>query len=90
MLVFSLLSVPLSDEHVSVLLDVRGDVSRDVRGTVLDLLEQSTPPLPAGYRPIFSDILVPTPSMPFCLPTAICAFAPFKFINHTHTQACGL
>ncbi|CDQ82796.1 unnamed protein product [Oncorhynchus mykiss] len=63
----------ISDEHVSVLLDVRGDVSRDVRGTVLDLLEQSTPPLPAGYRPIFSDILVPTPSMPFCLPTAKCA-----------------
>ncbi|XP_010882374.2 exocyst complex component 3-like protein isoform X2 [Esox lucius] len=63
----------ISEEHVSVLLDVRGDVSRDVRGTVLDLLEQSAPPLPAGYRPIFSDILVPTPSMPFCLPTAKCA-----------------
>ncbi|KAL0968258.1 hypothetical protein UPYG_G00264400 [Umbra pygmaea] len=63
----------ISEEHVSVLLDVRGDVSRDVRGTVLDLLEQTAPPLPAGYRPIFSDILVPTPSMPFCLPTAKCA-----------------
>lgn len=63
----------ISEEHVSVLLDVRGDVSRDVRASVLDLLEQSAPPLPAGYRPIFSDILVPPSTMAFCLPTAKCA-----------------
>ncbi|KAM7396310.1 hypothetical protein PAMP_019359 [Pampus punctatissimus] len=63
----------ISEEHVSVLLDIRGDVSRDVRGTVLDLLEQSAPPLPAGYRPIFTDILVPPSTMAFCLPTAKCA-----------------
>ncbi|XP_053361037.1 exocyst complex component 3-like protein [Clarias gariepinus] len=63
----------ISEEHVSVLLDVRGDVPRDVRGTVMCLLEQSSPPLPPGYRPIFPDILVPPSSMPFCLPTAKCA-----------------
>lgn len=63
----------ISEEHVSVLLDVRGDVSRDVRASVLDLLEQSAPPLPAGYRPIFTDILVPPSTMAFCLPTAKCA-----------------
>ncbi|KAG7231045.1 hypothetical protein INR49_025075 [Caranx melampygus] len=63
----------ISEEHVSVLLDVRGDVTRDVRGAVLDLLEQSAPPLPAGYRPIFTDILVPPSTMAFCLPTAKCA-----------------
>ncbi|XP_071767354.1 exocyst complex component 3-like protein isoform X1 [Centroberyx gerrardi] len=63
----------ISEEHVSMLLDVRGDVSRDIRGTVLDLLEQSAPPLPAGYRPIFTDILVPPSTMSFCLPTAKCA-----------------
>ncbi|MCJ8734402.1 hypothetical protein PDJAM_G00234830 [Pangasius djambal] len=63
----------ISEEHVSVLLDVRGDVPRDVRGTVLCLLEQSSPPLPPGYRPIFPDILVPPSSTPFCLPTAKCA-----------------
>ncbi|CAL8293078.1 unnamed protein product [Boreogadus saida] len=63
----------ISEEHVCVLLDIRGDVSRDVRGAVLDVLEQSAPPLPAGYRPIFTDILVPTSPMPFCLPTAKCA-----------------
>ncbi|XP_018559184.1 exocyst complex component 3-like protein isoform X1 [Lates calcarifer] len=63
----------ISEEHVSVLLDIRGDVSRDIRGAVLDLLEQSAPPLPAGYRPIFTDILVPPSTMAFCLPTAKCA-----------------
>lgn len=66
-------SSPLSEEHVSVLLDVRGDVSRDIRWAVLDLLEQSAPPLPAGYRPIFTDILVPPSTLAFCLPTAKCA-----------------
>ncbi|XP_034389911.1 exocyst complex component 3-like protein isoform X2 [Cyclopterus lumpus] len=63
----------IGEEHVSVLLDIRGDVSRDIRGAVLDLLEQSAPPLPAGYRPIFTDILVPPSTMAFCLPTAKCA-----------------
>ncbi|XP_051546018.1 exocyst complex component 3-like protein isoform X1 [Myxocyprinus asiaticus] len=62
----------ISEEHVSVLLDVRGDVPKDVRGSVLDFLEQSAPPLPPGYRPIFSEILVPSSSMPFCLPNAKC------------------
>ncbi|KAM6937790.1 exocyst complex component 3-like protein [Xenentodon cancila] len=63
----------ISEEHVSVLLDIRGDISRDIRGAVLDLLEQSAPPLPVGYRPIFTDILVPPSTMAFCLPTAKCA-----------------
>lgn len=62
-----------SEEHVLVLLDIRGDVSRDIRFAVLDLLEQSAPPLPCGYRPIFTDILVPPPTMAFCLPTTKCA-----------------
>lgn len=63
----------ISEEHVSVLLEIRGDVSRDIKGAVLDLLEQSAPPLPVGYRPIFTDILVPPSTMAFCLPTAKCA-----------------
>nr|XP_023673022.1 exocyst complex component 3-like protein isoform X1 [Paramormyrops kingsleyae] len=63
----------ISEEHVSVLLDVRGDVPRELRGVVLDMLEQSTPILPPGYRPVFSDILVPPRSMSFCLPTARCS-----------------
>uniref|UniRef100_A0A8C2G2Z6 Exocyst complex component 3-like protein n=1 Tax=Cyprinus carpio TaxID=7962 RepID=A0A8C2G2Z6_CYPCA len=62
----------ISEEHVSVLLDVRGDVPKDVRKSVLDFLEQSAPPLPQGYRPIFTEILVPSSSIQFCLPTAKC------------------
>lgn len=64
---------PFSEEHVSILLDIRGDVSREVRGAVLDLLEQSAPSLPVGYRPIFTDILVPPSTVVFCLPKAKCA-----------------
>uniref|UniRef100_A0A3Q3WVT7 Exocyst complex component 3-like 1 n=1 Tax=Mola mola TaxID=94237 RepID=A0A3Q3WVT7_MOLML len=63
----------ISEEHVSVLLDIRGDVTRDIRAAVMDLLEQSAPPLPLGYRPIFIDILVPSSTIAFCLPTAKCA-----------------
>lgn len=62
----------ISEEHVSVLLDIRGDVPKDVRVSVLDFLEQSAPPLPSGYRPIFTEILVPSSKTQFCLPTAKC------------------
>ncbi|GCC36987.1 hypothetical protein chiPu_0015487 [Chiloscyllium punctatum] len=62
----------ISDEHVSALLDIRGDVSKDVRGTVLEMLEQSSQPAPEDYQPIFSEILVPTPVLPFCLPAVKC------------------
>ncbi|XP_036391446.1 exocyst complex component 3-like protein [Megalops cyprinoides] len=64
----------ISEEHVVALLDVRGDVPREVRGSVLDALERSAPAAPPpGYRPLFPDVLLPPPSMPFCLPTAKCA-----------------
>uniref|UniRef100_UPI00398F5A3B exocyst complex component 3-like protein n=1 Tax=Pristiophorus japonicus TaxID=55135 RepID=UPI00398F5A3B len=62
----------ISDEHVSVLLDIRGDVSREMRGTVLEMLEQNSQPPPEDYQPIFSDILVPAPVLPFCLPAVKC------------------
>ncbi|XP_055504658.1 exocyst complex component 3-like protein isoform X1 [Leucoraja erinacea] len=62
----------ISDEHVSVLLDIRGDVSKEVRGTVLEMLEQSSQMPPEDYQPIFSDILVPAPVLPFCLHTVKC------------------
>uniref|UniRef100_A0A4W3J059 Exocyst complex component 3-like 1 n=1 Tax=Callorhinchus milii TaxID=7868 RepID=A0A4W3J059_CALMI len=63
----------ISDEHVSVLLDIRGDVSKDVRGTVLEMLEQNTQLPPEDYQPIFTDIVVPAPALPFCLPAVRCA-----------------
>ncbi|TRY75974.1 hypothetical protein DNTS_010882 [Danionella cerebrum] len=47
----------ISEEHISVLLDIRGDVPKEVRKSVLDFLEQNAPPLPQGYRPIFTEIL---------------------------------
>uniref|UniRef100_G1MUH7 Exocyst complex component 3-like protein n=1 Tax=Meleagris gallopavo TaxID=9103 RepID=G1MUH7_MELGA len=62
-----------SDEHISTLLDLRGDISKDVRHVVLEMMAQNPQPLPEGYRPIFSTILVPAPELPFCLRKAKCA-----------------
>lgn len=36
-------------------------------------MAQNPQPLPEGYRPIFSTILVPAPEQPFCLRKAKCA-----------------
>uniref|UniRef100_A0A669QQP3 Exocyst complex component 3 like 1 n=1 Tax=Phasianus colchicus TaxID=9054 RepID=A0A669QQP3_PHACC len=63
----------VSDEHISTLLDLRGDISKDVRHVVLEMMAQNPQPLPEGYRPIFSTILVPAPELPFCLRKAKCA-----------------
>ncbi|NXU43269.1 EX3L1 protein, partial [Drymodes brunneopygia] len=63
----------VSDEHVSTLLDIRGDVSKEVRHVVLEMMAQHPQVLPEGYRPIFSTILVPVPELPFCLRKGKCA-----------------
>ncbi|NXD39034.1 EX3L1 protein, partial [Copsychus sechellarum] len=63
----------VSDEHVSALLDIRGDVSREVRHVVLEMMAQHPQVLPEGYRPIFSTILVPVQELPFCLRKGKCA-----------------
>lgn len=62
-----------SDEHISTLLDIRGDVSKEVRHVVLEMMAQNPQVLPEGYRPIFSTILVPVPELPFCLRKGKCA-----------------
>ncbi|KFW86291.1 Exocyst complex component 3-like [Manacus vitellinus] len=62
-----------SDEHISTLLDLRGDVSKEVRHVVLEMMAQHPQVLPEGYRPIFSTILVPVPELPFCLRKGKCA-----------------
>uniref|UniRef100_A0A8C5X4Y0 Exocyst complex component 3 like 1 n=1 Tax=Malurus cyaneus samueli TaxID=2593467 RepID=A0A8C5X4Y0_9PASS len=62
-----------SDEHISTLLDIRGDVSKEVRHVVLEMMAQHPQVLPEGYRPIFSTILVPVPELPFCLRKGKCA-----------------
>ncbi|KAJ7398628.1 Exocyst complex component 3-like protein [Pitangus sulphuratus] len=62
-----------SDEHISTLLDLRGDISKEVRHVVLEMMAQHPQVLPEGYRPIFSTILVPVPELPFCLRKGKCA-----------------
>ncbi|NXE56635.1 EX3L1 protein, partial [Casuarius casuarius] len=63
----------ISDEHVSTLLDLRGDVSKEVRHMVLEMMAQHPQALPESYQPIFSVILVPAPELPFCLRKGKCA-----------------
>ncbi|XP_069650012.1 exocyst complex component 3-like protein isoform X1 [Haliaeetus albicilla] len=63
----------VSDEHISTLLDLRGDVSKEVRHMVLEMMAQHPQVLPERYRPIFSTILVPAPELPFCLRKGKCA-----------------
>ncbi|NXQ57607.1 EX3L1 protein, partial [Anthoscopus minutus] len=63
----------ISDEHISTLLDIRGDVSKEVRHVVLEMMAQHPQVVPEGYRPIFSTILVPVPELPFCLRKGKCA-----------------
>ncbi|NXI37389.1 EX3L1 protein, partial [Galbula dea] len=63
----------VSDEHISTLLDLRGDVSKEVRHMVLEMMAQNPQVLPESYQPIFSTILVPAPELPFCLHKAKCA-----------------
>ncbi|XP_062442706.1 exocyst complex component 3-like protein isoform X4 [Rhea pennata] len=63
----------VSDEHVSTLLDLRGDVSKEVRHMVLEMMAQHPQALPESYQPIFSIILIPAPELPFCLRKGKCA-----------------
>ncbi|NWU70499.1 EX3L1 protein, partial [Pterocles burchelli] len=63
----------VSDEHISTLLDLRGDVPRELRQMVLEAMAQHPQVLPESYRPIFSTILVPAPELPFCLRKGKCA-----------------
>ncbi|XP_047911405.2 exocyst complex component 3-like protein [Anser cygnoides] len=63
----------VSDEHISTLLDLRGDVSKEVRHMVLEMMAQHPQALPESYQPIFSTILVPAPELPFCLRKGKCA-----------------
>ncbi|XP_054856730.1 exocyst complex component 3-like protein [Eublepharis macularius] len=63
----------ISDDHVSMLLEVRGDVSKEIRNLVLEIMAQNPQVLPENFQPIFSNILVPAPELPFCLGKPKCA-----------------
>ncbi|XP_008064939.1 exocyst complex component 3-like protein [Carlito syrichta] len=64
----------VSEDHVSALLDLRGDVSREQRLAALSSLQASPPPSsPTGSRALFSLVPAPTPALSSCLPSGSCA-----------------
>ncbi|XP_068941877.1 exocyst complex component 3-like protein [Petaurus breviceps papuanus] len=65
----------VSEEHIGVLLDVRGDVSREQRQVVLETMQANPPPSPRpyGHRPLFSLVPVPSPPLAFCFPSGSCS-----------------
>ncbi|XP_072492110.1 exocyst complex component 3-like protein isoform X2 [Notamacropus eugenii] len=65
----------VSEEHIGVLLDVRGDVSREQRQVVLETMQANPPPSPPpdGHRPLFSLVPVPSPPQAFCFPAGSCS-----------------
>ncbi|XP_029780827.1 exocyst complex component 3-like protein isoform X2 [Suricata suricatta] len=64
----------VSEDHVSALLDLRGDVSREQRLAALVALQAGPQPSPsAGRRALFSLVPVPTPALSSCLPSGPCA-----------------
>lgn len=65
---------PRSDDHISMLLEVRGDVSKEIRNNVLEIMAQNPQVLPENHQPVFSNILVPAPELPYCLGKPKCAW----------------
>nr|XP_060644121.1 exocyst complex component 3-like protein isoform X2 [Anolis sagrei ordinatus] len=63
----------VSDDHISMLLDLRGDISKETHNNVLEVMAQNPQVLPENYDPVFSNILVPAPEPPFCLGRSKCA-----------------
>ncbi|XP_077166208.1 exocyst complex component 3-like protein isoform X2 [Paroedura picta] len=63
----------VSDDHISMLLEVRGDVSKEIRNNVLEIMVQNPQVLPENHQPVFSNILVPAPELPYCLGKPKCA-----------------
>lgn len=63
-----------SEDHVSALLDLRGDVSREQRLAALSSLQVGPQPSPqAGRRALFSLVPTPAPPLSSCLPSGSCA-----------------
>ncbi|KAM6223771.1 exocyst complex component 3-like protein [Rhynchocyon petersi] len=64
----------VSEDHVSALLDLRGDVSREQRLAALSSLQAGPlPSPPAGRRALFSLVPAPGPAPSSCLPSGPCA-----------------
>ncbi|KAF6077431.1 exocyst complex component 3 like 1 [Phyllostomus discolor] len=61
------------EDHVSALLDLRGDVSQEQRLAALSSLQDgSQPSPPAGRRALFSLVPAPTPAPSNCIFSGIC------------------
>ncbi|XP_054435309.1 exocyst complex component 3-like protein [Pteronotus mesoamericanus] len=63
----------VSHDHVSALLDLRGDVSQEQRLAALSSLQDGPQPSPpAGHRALFSLVPAPTPAPSSCIFSGIC------------------
>ncbi|KAJ8377545.1 hypothetical protein AAFF_G00256090 [Aldrovandia affinis] len=65
----------IREEHITALLAVRGDASRDMRQTIIETLSHSRPSAAANAQPVFRDVLVPT------------SMAVPKLLKHTDSQS---
>ncbi|XP_017504703.3 exocyst complex component 3-like protein isoform X3 [Manis javanica] len=64
----------VSEDHISALLDLRGDVSREQRlAALISLQSLPQPSQPACHRALFSLVPAPTPTPSSCLPSGSCA-----------------
>uniref|UniRef100_A0A8C5L680 Exocyst complex component 3-like protein n=1 Tax=Jaculus jaculus TaxID=51337 RepID=A0A8C5L680_JACJA len=64
----------VSEDHVSALLDLRGDVSREQRQAALNSLQAGPPPSPStGRRALFSLVPAPAPALSSCLASGPCS-----------------
>uniref|UniRef100_A0A8C5SZG7 Exocyst complex component 3 n=1 Tax=Laticauda laticaudata TaxID=8630 RepID=A0A8C5SZG7_LATLA len=63
----------LSEDHISMFFYLRGDISKEICNHVLGIMAQNPQVLPENYDPVFSNILVPAPELPFCLGKSKCA-----------------
>ncbi|XP_077840302.1 exocyst complex component 3-like protein isoform X5 [Macaca mulatta] len=66
----------VSEDHVSALLGLRGDLSREQQLAALSSLQAALPPSPrASRRALFSLVPAPAPAPASCLPSGSCARA---------------
>ncbi|XP_027474723.1 exocyst complex component 3-like protein isoform X1 [Zalophus californianus] len=64
----------VSEDHVSAILDLRGDVSREQRLAALSSLQAGPQPSPSvGRRALFSLVPAPAPALSSCLPSGPCS-----------------
>lgn len=54
----------IREEHIGALLAVRGDASRDMKQTIMQLLEQGPAQAGPDHVPLFRDIVVPSLTVP--------------------------